>query len=336
MIDENFYKVSGPFKLKFLATIAGAKIRGSTDIDLSNVAPIETANEGDITFLDNPKYIKFLSTTKASVCILNNKLSNKAPPKLILLQCADPYTAYAKIARLFYPLANLTTRIDSSAKIHKTAKLSQGVRIGPNVVIENNVFIGENTNILANSVIGSNSKVGKNCVISSNVSIYYALIGSNTIIHSGVSIGQDGFGFAMSSRGHTKVPQLGRVLIGNDVEIGSNTCIDRGSGPDTIIGDGTKIDNLVQIAHNVTIGKNVVLAAQVGIAGSAKIGNFVAMAGHASVAPHIKIEDYAQIGGNSGVTKDVMKGTKMSGTPAIPLFQYLRQNIMFKHLLNRK
>ena len=263
-------------------------------------------------------------------------MSNRAPIKLTLLECKDPYEAYAKIACLFYPQVKISNGIDSSAKIHKSAKIAKEVSIGPNVIIEENVIIGQFTKIAANSVIGRSSKIGRNCIISSNVSIYFTFVGDRTIIHSGASIGQDGFGFAMSTDGHTKVPQLGRVIIGNDVEIGSNTCIDRGSGPDTEIGDGTKIDNLVQIAHNVCIGKNVVLAAQVGIAGSAKIGNFVAMAGHASVAPHIKIGDYAQIGGNSGVTKNVLDGKKMSGTPAVPLMQYLRQNIMFKRLLNRK
>ncbi len=241
-----------------------------------------------------------------------------APEGLICLVSNSPYKAYALAAQMFYP-------------VHA----EEGF-ISPHAVIGEGAEIGENTVIEAGAVIGENVKIGKNCRIGANSTISHAVIGDYTRIYPGARIGQDGFGFAIDPAGHVKVPQLGRVIIGNHVEIGANSCIDRGAGPDTVIGDGTWIDNLVQIGHNVKIGRGCILIAQSGIAGSTVLEDYAVIAAQAGVAGHLRIGMGAQVGAQAGVMRKVSAGEKVLGSPAQPVKEYMRQVAVLKKLVKNK
>ncbi|MDX1949749.1 MAG: UDP-3-O-(3-hydroxymyristoyl)glucosamine N-acyltransferase [Rickettsiales bacterium] len=320
MADSRFHKKNGVFKISLLAEISGCRLvnNSSEDIIISDVSALSMAKEGDITFLQNPKYADELTKTKASACILSEKNISKAPTNMALLVSENPYYSYAVIASKFYNKENKFLDISELA------------------FVESSADIGEGTTIKAGVYIGEGCKIGRNCTINSNVNITNAIIGDNVIIHNGTSIGQDGFGYAFHNGKHIKVPQLGRVLIENDVEIGANTTIDRGANPDTIIGEGTKIDNLVQIGHNVKIGKHCIIVSQVGISGSTEIGDYVIIGGQAGIAGHLKIGSQAQIGAQAGISRDVEPKAKVSGTPAVPVNQYHRQTIILDKLANPK
>ncbi len=320
MPDSRFHKKNGIFKVSYLAEISGCKIHNNSgeDIIIKDVASLSSANIGDISFLQNPKYIEAFTKTNASACIVSEKFIEKAPENLVLLISENPYYSYALVAGKFYNKENKFLEISEFANVDSTAD------------------IGSGTIIKAGVYIGAGCIIGKNCIINSNVNITNAIIGDNVIIHNGASIGQDGFGYAFHNGKHIKVPQLGRVIIENDVEIGANTTIDRGAGPDTIIGEGTKIDNLVQIGHNVKIGKHCIIVSQVGISGSTEIGDYVIIGGQAGIAGHLKIGSQAQIGAQAGIARDVEAGAKVSGTPAVPVNQYHRQAIILDKLANKK
>ncbi|PIR32159.1 MAG: UDP-3-O-(3-hydroxymyristoyl)glucosamine N-acyltransferase [Alphaproteobacteria bacterium CG11_big_fil_rev_8_21_14_0_20_44_7] len=293
------FNYHGPFTLGKIADAIGAEIDSSAkDVEVRDLAPLHIADSGHLSFFDNAKYLEQFQISNATACIVHPKFKNKAKEGMILLESAEPYNAYALAAQLFY------TPLDKSGKIHPTA------------VIEPDAIIGEGCSIGAFTYIGRQVVVGDDTIIGSNVTITSARIGRNCIIHSGARIGQDGFGFAHGKGGHIKVPQLGGVIIEDDVEIGANTTIDRGSGPNTEIGQGTKIDNLVQIAHNVVIGKYCFIVAQVGIAGSTKIGDYVQIGGSAAINGHIKIGNGAKIAATSGVMRDVQTGATVVGAPA--------------------
>jgi len=301
-----------------LAEIASCDFdQGHADVHITDVASLSDATEQDITFLDNIKYKSQLAGTKAKAIILHPDHANEAPSEALLLLSKSPYKAYALIAQAFYPLKQ------KAPTIH------------PTVVIGENVTLGQEITIEANSVIDDNVIIGDGTHIGANVTISYAVIGRGVRIHNGARIGQDGFGFAIDPAGFVPVPQLGRVVIGDGVNIGANTCIDRGAGPDTVIGDGTFIDNLVQIAHNVEIGKGCVITAQVGFSGSSKIGDFCVFGGQSGVAGHLNVGTGVQVGGQSGVTKDVAPGQKVMGFPARPIREFWREMAQVKKLLSK-
>lgn len=318
MIDTDFYKKTGSYKLKYLADISGGELSDPANADLMirNVSSLDNAGEGDITFLQNSKYTENFKVTKASACVVLPKNVKLAPKKLALIISDNPYYSFAMISEKFYHQENLFTELSEQAYIDYTAT------------------IGNRTHIGAFSYIGQNVKIGRNCIINSNVTITNAIIGDNVIIHSGTRIGQDGFGYAFHNGRHHKVMQLGRVIIENDVEIGANTTIDRGSGPDTVIGEGTKIDNLVQIGHNVKIGKNCIIVAQVGISGSTEIGDYTVLGGQAGTVGHIKIGSKVQIAAKAGVMEDIKDGAIVGGYPAVPIKQFHRQTIYLKNITN--
>ena len=327
MTDSRFFRRAGPFTLAQLAEIGGGALGDASMAErrVTDVAPLYRAGAEDISFLDNRKYVQAFESSTAGACIVHPDLADKAPVGMGLILSMEPYRAYASVAHAFYPQTLAQPEISPRAVIHPTAKIGSGVRIEPGVVICENVEVGDRTHICANAVLRDGVMVGDDCYIGSNVTICYAIIGNKVWIHAGAAIGQDGFGFVMGPKGHLKVPQLGRVIIQDDVEIGANTTVDRGAGPDTVIGEGCRIDNLVQIGHNVELGRGCVLVAQVGISGSTRLSNFVVVGGQVGIAGHLKIGPGARIGAQGGVMRDVPAGETVIGSPALPSKEYWRQ-----------
>lgn len=326
MADSRFFERAGPFTLSQLAERAEAEIQGGAgDTVINDVAPLETAGADSISFLDNKKYVQAFVETKAGACLVHPDLVDKAPEGVALLVTKEPYQGYARIAQMFYPDAKPNGDIAASAVIDPTAKVGQGCQIAPGVVVGAGADIGDGTVIGPNTVVGDGVVLGMGCRIGPNVTLSHCVAGNGVTVHAGASIGQAGFGFAIGSAGFTTVPQLGRVMIGDGADIGANTTIDRGAGPDTVIGPGCRIDNLCQIAHNVELGTGCVLAAQVGISGSTKLGDFVMMGGQAGAAGHIKIGTGAKVTAQSGLMRDVEPGQTVAGTPASPAKEHWRQ-----------
>lgn len=325
--------------LKEIVDISGAELMRCADdsIRISDVASLDKADASCVTFLDNPKYRDLLPNSEAKACFLREKYIDLAPKGMALFVSDDPYRSYALTAQAFYPTsASKEAQIHSTAVIEESATIADGVSVGPHAVIEANAVIGAHCQIEAHAVIGRGVSIGEHTHISSHACISHAEIGNHVIIHRGVKIGQDGFGFAMGAGGHVKVPQLGRVMIHDHVEIGANACIDRGAGPDTVIGMGAKIDNLVQIGHNVQVGAHAVIVAQAGVAGSSQVGDYAILAGQVGVAGHLTIGAGAKIAAQSGVISDVAPGASMGGYPALPITEWQRQAVTLGRLTKRK
>ncbi len=326
MADPRFFNVAGPFSLKELAKMAGGTLSdgANEEAQFVDVAPLSEAGAAQISFLDNKKYIESYTKSSAGACVVHPSLASKAPAGMALVLMDDPYRGYARIARAFYPLTQIEPNIANSATIDATAEIGAGSRIEAGVVVGANACIGENCLIGSNTVIGQGVLIGSNSRIGPCVTLDYCRIGAKVIIHTGVRIGQDGFGFAMGPEGHLKVPQLGRVIVEDDVEIGTNSTIDRGTGPDTFIGAGSKIDNLVQIGHNVHLGRCCIIVSQVGISGSTTIGDFAAFGGQVGIAGHLEIGPGAQVAAQSGVMRNVGPGEKIGGSPSQPFREWMR------------
>ncbi len=340
MIDPRFYENRGPFTLVKLCEIGGCSLSGKDksigNRKINGVAPLNTAGSEEISFLDNPKYLETFKLTKAGACIIHEKHQHHAPADVALLISNNPYLSFAMVTDAFHPVKTTETGVSPKANIDTTAKIGKNCTIEPGSYIGPDVKIGNDTYIGPNSVISRGVTIGKKCYIGNLVSLAFCDVGDNVILHNGVRIGQDGFGFATSPDGkHVKVPQVGRVIINNDVEIGANSCIDRGSGPDSVIGEGTKIDNLVQIGHNVQIGKGCIIVSQVGISGSTKLGDYVVLAGQVGLAGHLKIGAGARIAAQSGVMHDIPPGKNYGGYPAVPIKQWHRQNVTVKNITNK-
>lgn len=338
MPDPRFFNTKQTYTLGEIARLSGCLLNDESDaqVSVSSVAPIGTAGSGDITFLNNVKYIGKLSDSNARACILSEKHILKAPKGMALLIADDPYVAYAKTASLLHLDEKREHYISDKAYIADSAVIAKDCTINAGAYIGENAEIGSGTVIGVNSVIERGVVIGKNCRIQASVTISHAIIGNDCHIYTGVRIGQDGFGFATHNGKHISVPQLGTVIIEDDVEIGANSTIDRGAGPDTIIGTGTRIDNLVQIGHNVQIGRGCVIVSQVGISGSTKLGDYVVIGGQAGIAGHLNIESGANIAAKSGIMSDIGAGETLGGYPAIPIKQWHRQTIALKKLVQKK
>ncbi|MFH1313580.1 MAG: UDP-3-O-(3-hydroxymyristoyl)glucosamine N-acyltransferase [Candidatus Eisenbacteria bacterium] len=301
--------------LSELADVVGGRISGDGSVLISGVAGIKEARQGDVTFLANPRYGKFLETTAASAVIAP---TDTVSPDRALILCENPYLSFVKAVEYFVPNKNIYPRtIHPSAVVAPGVKMGNAVGIGACAVIEDGVTVGDDSLILAGAFVGRGSTIGNQCLVYQNVTIREEVtLGDRVIVHCGAVIGSDGFGFARDGEIYRKIPQIGNVVIESDVEIGANVTIDRATTGTTRVGKGTKIDNLVQIAHNVVIGENSVLVAQVGIGGSTEIGKGVSFAGQSGTVGHIKIGDGAMIGAQTGVTQSVPANTMVSGYPA--------------------
>jgi UDP-3-O-[3-hydroxymyristoyl] glucosamine N-acyltransferase len=338
-----FFPQSAPIRLDELAQATRATLSrvecGAETV--SSIAPLEAAGAGMLTFLDNASYAKHAGSTQATACFIAPRFAEKLNPECAALITPDPYRAFAKAAALLFPNAAAPqpifggSGIAPGAFIHPEARLEQGVTVDPGVVVGPGAEIGAGTVLCANAVIGPQVRIGRNCAIGPGASITHALVGNRVIIHAGVRLGQDGFGFAMGSGGHLKVPQVGRVIIQDDVEIGANTTIDRGANRDTIIGEGTKIDNLVQIGHNVVVGRHCVIVGQAGISGSSILEDYVVLGGQVGIAGHLRIGMGAQVGAKSGVMNDLEAGGKYLGAPAKPAKQTFREVAALARLAQR-
>ncbi len=332
MADPRFFTVQGPFSLKDLAAFISAELilaDGHDDArQIDDVASLAQAGATQISFLDNVKYKADFTASSAGACIVAPEMAELAPKGMSLLVTKNPYKAYALIAQKFYPVDPSMDNqgfVDPSAVIGAGAVLGQGCVIKAGAVIGAGAKLADYVTVEPNAVINDNVEVGARSVIGANASLTHCLIGAHVRIYPGARIGQDGFGFAIDPAGHVKVPQLGRVIIEDSVEIGANTTIDRGAGPDTVIGQGTWIDNLVQIGHNVKIGRGCIIIAQTGVAGSTVLEDYAVLAAQVGVAGHLKIGMGARIAAQSGIMRDVEAGAEMMGSPALPIKQYMRQ-----------
>ena len=327
MVDTSFYENKGPFPLAQVAEICEAELIDASKSQemIADIATMQSAGENDICFFYDKKAKEKGALIKAKACITTRELAPFVAQGVIILIASNPKLAFLKLNQAFYDEIRLRSDIASTARIHPTAIIGQGSYIADNVVIGEKAVIGENCIIEPNVVIAQSCKIGNNCKIGANASISYAVIGNNCYIYSGARIGQDGFGFMMIEGKHQRIPQLGRVIIGNDVEVGANTCIDRGALDDTVIGDGCKIDNLVQIAHNDKLGANCIVVSQTGIAGSCTFGDYVVCGGQTGFADHLNIGSGAQIASQSGIMRDIAPGEVMMGYPAVKFKDFMRQ-----------
>ena len=323
-----------------IAKLVGATlVRGDPDALIVGAAPIETANGGEICFLDNPKYVKHLKTTCSTACLCQERYVDRVPAHVAVLQTTQPYRAYSAYLAKAYPSALRPSGAFGPSQlagtVHPQACLEEGVRVEPGAVVGARAEIGRGTVIAANAVVGEGVAIGRDCFIGANASIQFALIGNRVIIHPGVVIGHDGFGFSMGPNGHVKVAQIGRVVVQDDVEMGANTAIERGANRDTVVGEGTKLGSQVQIGHNVEVGRHCILVSQVGIAGSARLGDFVVIGGQSGVNGHVHIGDGARIAAVSVVHNDVPPGSRWGGVPARPVKEWFREMIALRKLALR-
>jgi len=324
------------YTAKSIAELLSGKVIGNPNVKVTTISKIQDAQPGSLCFLANSAYSNFLSSTKASIVLINQDFipEEKIDPTLIVVD--DSYKAFATLVNIYQKLKSSDlTGVEEYAFIHKKAIIGNDVYIGSYSYVSSNAIIGDNVRIYPQVFVGENVEIGDNTVIYPGVKIYYdCKIDKNCIIHSGVVIGSDGFGFAPQKDGtYIKIQQIGNVVIESDVEIGANTVIDRATLGSTVIKSGVKLDNLIQLAHNVEIGANTVIAAQTGIAGSTKIGNNCLIGGQVGFVGHIKIADKTNIGAQAGITKSIIKeGTVLLGSPAFELTKFQRSYSVFKNL----
>ena len=343
MTPPTFFGGVRGLTVREIAAMTGAEPRSGADFErrITGVSALDRALPGDLAFLDKPKYAEQLAASRAGACLTIERFAGEAPAHIEMLCVRAPYHAFVAVARALFadtlrPSSLFEARgVAAGAYVHQTARLENGVTIDPGAVIGPRAEVGAGTIVNAGAVIGPSVRIGRDCAIGPHVSIIHALIGDRVIIHPGTRIGQDGFGYVMGAKGHSKVPQIGRVIIQDDVEIGANPTIDRGAIRDTVIGEGTKIDNLVQVGHNTQIGRHCVVVARTGISGSVTLGDFVVLAAGAGVKDHVTIGEGAQIGAVSNVYNDVPAGARWAGIRAKPVGEWMREMASLERLASR-
>jgi UDP-3-O-[3-hydroxymyristoyl] glucosamine N-acyltransferase len=336
MRKRRFFDGPSGLTVAEIVSLTGAELLDATRLAhlITDVAPIDLAGPTDLTFIESNKYADALATTNAGACLMPQRFEGRAPDALIVLRIQQPYRAFVAVHSELYPQSLRpismfeANDVAPGATIHPTARLESGVTVDPGVVIGPRAEIGAGSIIAATAVIGPDVLIGRDCTIGAGCSIMHALIGDRVVIHPGCRIGQDGFGYVAG----TKVPQTGRVIIQNDVEIGAGTMIDRGGVRDTMIGEATKIDNSCQIGHNAFIGRHCVIVAQSGLSGSVTLEDFAVLGGAVGLAPHVTIGKGARVAARSGVMNDVPPEQTWGGYPARPRMQWMRQQAVLARL----
>jgi len=332
--DPRFFARSGPHSVAAVARAAGAEPPGA-ELILTGIAPLQTAEPGDVSFLDNRKYAAALEATRAGAVLVRAEFAARVPPGTVALLTPEPYVAWASVAELFHPVPPPRPGVHPTAVVGADAKIDPSAEIGPLVVVGSGARVGARSRVGPSAVIGDGVVIGSDCRIGTHVTVTHALVGDRVTLFPGARIGQDGFGFAHMKEGFLSVPQLGRVVLEDDVEIGANTTVDRGSLHDTVIGAGSRLDNLVQIGHNVRVGRGCVIVALAGISGSTIVEDHVMIAGQAGMVGHIRIGRGARIGSQAGVMSDVGAGAEVVGSPAMPVKEFFRQIATLRRLARK-
>lgn len=340
MTEPFYFEPARKLTVGDIVRLTGAEAREGTPLDrpIGNIAPIDRAGPCDLTFFDNAKYIDQFAATRAGACLLTHRLEKNAPKGVAVLRAREPYRAFVTVMRELYPDALRPSSLFDAKGVapgtfvHASARLENGVVVDPGAVIGPRAEIGAGTVIGPNAVIGPKVRIGRDCSIGAGTTLMHCLVGDHVLIHPGCHIGQDGFGYVVDKGAHLKVPQIGRVIIQDNVEIGAGTTVDRGAIRDTVIGEGTKIDNLVQVGHNVVIGRHCILVAQTAISGSATLEDLVVLGGRVAVNNHVTIGEGAQIAATSNVNGDVPAGARWGGTPAKPVKQWFRELLLVERL----
>ena len=321
------------FTAKQIAEFLGGTVDGNENAAVHTFAKIEEGVPGALSFLSNVKYTQYLYSTKSSIVLVNKDFKAEQPVSATLVRVDNAYESLAKLMSLYASMKPAKTGISSLASVSEKAKIGNNVYIGPFSVIEDNAVIGDNTQVYPHVIIGEGASVGAGCILYPHVTIYYGCkIGNRCILHAGSVIGADGFGFAPTPQGYNKIPQIGIVELEDDVEIGANTCIDRSTMGRTVIHKGVKLDNLIQVAHNVEIGQNTVMSAQTGIAGSSKVGSWCMIGGQCGISGHITLGNKVNLAAKTGVIGSLKDGETMMGYPAIGYRNFLRSSLIYKDL----
>ena len=321
------------FSAKQIAEFIQGTIVGDENATVHTFAKIEEGIPGAISFLSNPKYTSYIYETQSSIVLVNKDFEPEREVKATLIKVDNAYESLAKLMTLYEQSHPKRTGIDPLAYVAPTAKIGENVYLAPFACVGDNAEIGDNTELHPHATVGRNAKVGNNCILYTNSNVYHdCIVGNNCILHSGSVIGADGFGFAPTPNGYDKIPQIGIAILEDDVEIGANTCVDRATMGATIIRKGVKLDNLIQVAHNVEIGSNTVIASQTGIAGSTKVGEWCMFGGQVGIAGHIKIGDKVNLGAQSGVPGSIKSGQSLIGTPPIEMKNFFKSSAVFKKL----